>query len=82
MLGDNSGFGPLPVIRGVGSARSQPTLVLERPRKGLRSPGAPDGEYLVIRFAASFEKKQSAIETVTPIKDADGIWRVCGYFIQ
>jgi hypothetical protein len=45
-------------------------------------PGAPDGEYVVIQFQASFAKKQTAIETVTPMKDADGTWRVSGYFIK
>src|SRR5438270_7920993 len=28
-------------------------------------PGAPDGEYVVIQFASSFEKKAAAMETVT-----------------
>ena len=45
-------------------------------------PGAPDGEYVVIQYEASFAKKKSAIETVTPMKDADGTWRVSGYFIK
>jgi hypothetical protein len=45
-------------------------------------PGAPDGEYVVITFTSSFEKKASAIETVTPMKDGDGTWRVSGYYIR
>ena len=45
-------------------------------------PGVPDGEYVVIRYQTSFENKKSGIETVTPMKDKDGIWRVAGYFIQ
>jgi hypothetical protein len=45
-------------------------------------PGAPDGEYVVIQFATSFENKRSAIETVTPMLDSDGEWRVSGYFIK
>jgi len=45
-------------------------------------PGAPDGEYVVILFETSFENKQSAIETVTPMKDPDGRWRVSGYYIR
>ena len=45
-------------------------------------PGAPDGEYVVIQFEASFEKKKAAIETVTPMLDKDGIWRVSGYYIK
>jgi len=45
-------------------------------------PGAPDGEYVVIQFNTSFGNKKSAIETVTPMLDADGIWRVSGYYIK
>ena len=45
-------------------------------------PGAPDGEYVVIQFDASFSKKASAVETVTPMKDGDGAWRVGGYYIK
>ena len=45
-------------------------------------PGAPDGEYVVLQFTTSFENKKSALETVTPMKDKDGRWRVSGYFIK
>ena len=45
-------------------------------------PGAPDGEYVVIVYKASYAKKSDAIETVTPMKEADGTWRVSGYFIK
>lgn len=45
-------------------------------------PGAPDGEYVVIEFATSWEKKISAVETVTPMMDKDGKWRVSGYYIK
>ena len=45
-------------------------------------PGAPDGKYVVIQFKTSFEHKKSAIETVTPLLDKDGKWRVAGYFIK
>lgn len=45
-------------------------------------PGGPDGEYVVIQFTTSFEKKKSAIETVTPSLEKDGKWRVSGYFVQ
>lgn len=45
-------------------------------------PGAPDGEYVVIQFETSFENKKSAIETVTPMLDKNGKWRVSGYFIR
>ncbi|NOQ96624.1 MAG: DUF4019 domain-containing protein [Calditrichae bacterium] len=45
-------------------------------------PGAPDGEYVVITFKTSFENKKAAIETVTPMKDSLGVWRVSGYYIR
>lgn len=45
-------------------------------------PGAPDGEYVVIRYQTSFENKKTGIETVTPMLDKDGKWRVSGYFIN
>lgn len=45
-------------------------------------PGAPDGEYVVIQFETSFEKKKSTTETITPALDKDGKWKVSGYFIR
>jgi len=45
-------------------------------------PGAPDGKYVVIQFDTSFEKKNSARETVTPMMEQNGKWRVSGYYIK
>jgi hypothetical protein len=45
-------------------------------------PGAPDGEYVVIEYHTTFENKKSAVETITPMKEADGVWRVSGYYIK
>jgi hypothetical protein len=45
-------------------------------------PGAPDGNYVVIKYTTQFENKESAIETVTPLQEKDGTWRVSGYFIK
>lgn len=45
-------------------------------------PGVPDGEYVVIQYKTSFEHKKSAVETITPMRDTDGKWRVSGYFIR
>ena len=44
-------------------------------------PGAPDGEYVVLEMTTRFTKKAKAVETVTPMLDPDGSWRVSGYFI-
>jgi opacity protein-like surface antigen len=45
-------------------------------------PGAPDGYYVIIRFNTSFTHKESALETVTPMLNKDGKWRVSGYYIR
>lgn len=45
-------------------------------------PGVPDGQYVVIQYNASFEHKKSAVETITPMLDKDGNWRVAGYLIK
>ena len=55
---------------------------IESARVATELPGAPDGEYVVLQFKTSFEQKRSAVETVTPMRDMDGQWRVSGYFIR
>ena len=45
-------------------------------------PGAPEGEYVVLQFTTSFANKAEAVETVTPMLEKDGKWKVSGYFIK
>ena len=45
-------------------------------------PGAPAGEYVVMQFKTAFQNKPEAVETVTPMKDDKGAWRVSGFFIK
>lgn len=45
-------------------------------------PAAPPGEYVVIQFKTVFENAALTVETVTPMKDPDGEWRVSGYYIK
>lgn len=45
-------------------------------------PGAPDGEYVVLEYATTFERKQNGAETVTMQREPDGEWRLSGYFIR
>jgi hypothetical protein len=47
-----------------------------------RLPGVPDGDYVVITYRSSFTNRPIATETVTPMLDADGQWRVAGYFVK
>jgi hypothetical protein len=43
-------------------------------------PGAPDGEYVTLRFDTSFEKQSALVETLVLAPEA-GIWRVLGYHV-
>jgi hypothetical protein len=45
-------------------------------------PKAPDGEYVVIQFTINFANTGPAVETITPMLDKDGKWRVSGYYIK
>lgn len=44
-------------------------------------PGAPAGEYVVLKFDLVFENTQKAVETVILGKEKDGLWRVSGWNI-
>lgn len=73
-------------VQQLGSARGPLGAVQKRElrSKAYRTslPGAPDGEYVVVQFATSFANKKAAVETVTPMREADGTWRVSGYFLR
>ena len=45
-------------------------------------PGAPPGEYVVIQYDTAFATRPMSVETVTPVKQPDGSWKVSGYFIR
>lgn len=55
--------------RTVGPTRFQNTL-----------PGSPDGEYAQILFNTAFTNRANGRETLTMEHEADGKWRVVGYF--
>jgi len=40
------------------------------------------GKYVIIQYDAVFANKASAVETVIPMADPDGVWRVSGYSIR
>jgi len=71
-----------PYLRGSGSPRIARAPLGALQSLQLRSAPLPDREYVVIQFASSFANKAAALETVTPMKDADGTWRVSGYYIE
>ena len=41
--------------------------------------GMPDAKYVVLIYKTSFENKDSAIETIIPMQEADGQWKVMTY---
>ena len=45
-------------------------------------PGAPAGDYLVLAYQTEFAKKAGTVETVTPMREPDGSWKVSGYFVK
>ena len=45
-------------------------------------PQNQDIEYVVIQYTTTFKNKERAIETVTPMKDQDGKWRVSRYSVE
>ena len=45
-------------------------------------PDAPAGNYVVLQFDTSFANKTQAVETVTPMLEPDGQWKVSGYYIK
>jgi hypothetical protein len=44
-------------------------------------PGAPDGQYVVIKFNTKFTNKAAATETVTMMLD-NGSWKSAGYYVR
>jgi len=45
-------------------------------------PGASDGQYVVVTYKTSFDRKHAAVETVTAMLDQDRQWHVAGYYIK
>jgi hypothetical protein len=70
----------------VGTVRKQVGALVSRKLKSAQYatslPGAPSGKYVVIQYDSVFQNKSDAVETVTPMLDKDGQWRVSGYFIR
>lgn len=73
-------------IRMIGSVRSPLGAIqersLEKTQFASTLPGVPDGQYVIAIYHAKYEKKKSAIETVTTAFGSDGKWHVAGYFIK
>jgi hypothetical protein len=68
------------------AVHSQTGKNLSRKLKSAQStknpPNAPEGDYVILQYDSAFEKARSATETLAPMKDPDGVWRVSGYFVK
>ena len=45
-------------------------------------PNAPPGHYVVLQYETQTAGKGTVVETVTPLQESDGTWRVSGYYIR
>lgn len=45
-------------------------------------PGMPEGDYVVIQYAATYASRPGATETVVTAREGDGAWKVITYLIQ
>jgi len=45
-------------------------------------PNAPPGEYVVLLYETAVSEDRTVTETVVPMKQDDGSWRVSGYFVK
>ncbi len=55
---------------------------VESVRYATELPGAPDGEYVALGYATTFECKRGGAERVVMMKEPDGEWRVAGYHVR
>jgi hypothetical protein len=46
------------------------------------SPGEPQGQYIIIQYATSFQNNKYATEEVVAMLDKNGRWRVSGYHLN
>ena len=45
-------------------------------------PGTPPGDYVVLQYDTDFANGAHAVETVTPMRTAEGAWKVSGYYVR
>jgi hypothetical protein len=58
------------------------TRKLKAVRYTRQLPGVPDGDYVIVQYDTTFDGRGPSVETLVPMKDKDGQWRVSGYFIK
>jgi hypothetical protein len=73
-------------LGGVASRRLKSREYTERPPTTRMVGGKVytwgNGRYVVIQYDVAFANRPSAVETVIPVADPDGVWRVSAYSIR
>lgn len=67
-------------VRGPLGAVTSRALAVAQTFDGL--PGAPPGRYAVQQYHTVYDARKAVVETLTLYAEADGAWRVVGYFIR
>ncbi|GAA0731924.1 hypothetical protein GCM10009075_03600 [Sphingomonas trueperi] len=67
-----------PVRKPLGAVVSR---TFESVLKSKTPPGAPDGDYEILKFQTAFADRRESVETVMLVREGSG-WRVVGYFIR
>lgn len=67
-----------PVRTPLGAVKSRTLVSVDYPKS---LPGAPDGEYAVVKFSTSFAAKAQTVETLVLTHEKDK-WKTVGYFIK
>lgn len=58
------------------------TRTLKQAQFTRNMPNAPAGDYVVIQYDTTFANKAGLVETIIPMRDKDGTWKVSGYFVR
>ncbi len=45
-------------------------------------PNAQPGEYFILQYRTAVSEDRTVVETLVPMRDPDGVWRVAGYFVR
>ncbi len=63
----------------MGTVKSREQL---NPAQQLKVTNAPVGEYVAIQFYTKFENGPAFVESVAPMRERDGTWKVSGYYVK
>ncbi|QNA87230.1 DUF4019 domain-containing protein [Massilia sp. Dwa41.01b] len=63
----------------LGAVKSRKTVAAAYTRD---APGSPPGEFVIIRYTTDFATRAGVVETVVPMRQPDGSWKVATYRVQ